>query len=62
VPEFKVPLGNPPQEIGGGKFIGPGETVELTDKETKDPLIAQMIEDGNLLETTSTAEKGGDKS
>jgi hypothetical protein len=62
VPEYKVPLGVGPQEIQGGRFVGPGETVELTAKEVQDPLIAQKIEDGVLMETTSTAKKGGDKS
>jgi hypothetical protein len=62
VPEYKVPLGVGPQEISGGRFVGPGETVELTAKEAEDPLIVQKVKDGVLMEVKPTAKKGGDKS
>lgn len=62
MPEYRVPLGVGPQEILGGRFVGPGETVELTAKEAEDPTVAQKIKDGILVETKSTGKKGGDKS
>ena len=62
MPEYRVSLGVGPQEISGGRFVGPGEIVELTAKEAEDPLVAQKIEDGILAQTSSTAKKGGDKS
>lgn len=42
-----------PEELAGGRTLEPGEFVDLSDEEAKDPYNAALISDGTLVSTAS---------
>lgn len=50
-------IGRHPEDFPGGKSIGPGEEIELTEEEAQHPRVAQLLKDRRLLGLKDTSAK-----
>lgn len=49
-------VGSHADVLPNGRPIGPGEYVDLTDEEVRDPYYEMLLADGNLIGTEEQAE------
>jgi hypothetical protein len=60
VTAYKLVGSDHPVTLGGGQDVGPGETVELSADDIKDPYTKELI-DGDALVKAEADKKQGDK-